>query len=43
MGVKDMDTSKLNVPLISRSREKVSLYAGLMIQRVSKKVILTEM
>ena len=43
MGVKAMDTSKLNVPPISRSREKDSLYAGLMIQRVSKRVILTEM
>ena len=43
MGVKAMDTSKLNVPLISRSRGKDFLYVGLMIQRVNKKVILTEM
>ena len=43
VGVKALDTSKLNVPLISRSRGKDFLYVGLMIQRVNKKVILTEM
>ena len=43
VGVKAMDTLKLNVLLISRSRGKDFLYVGLMIQRVNKKVILTEM
>ncbi len=43
MGVKVMDILKLNVLFILRSRGKDFLYVGLMIQRVNKKVILTEM
>ena len=43
MGVKVMDILKLNVLFILKSRGKDFLYVGLMIQRVNKKVILTEM
>ena len=43
MAVKAMDTSRQNVPPISRSRGEDFLYAGLMIQKVSMRVNLTKM